>query len=46
MKKWSIWLKWLGASIRGPDFGTLPTPIARTRQSSSVGSEIRLRTNV
>ena len=29
MKKWSIWLKWLGARISGPDFGTFSTPIAR-----------------
>jgi hypothetical protein len=46
MKKWSIWLKWFGASISGPDFGTLSTPMARTRQSSSVGSETRIRTKV
>ena len=31
MKKWSIWLKWLGARTSGPDFGTFLTPIARSR---------------
>ena len=46
MKKWSIWLKWLGASSSGPDLGTFSTPLARTRQSSRVGSEITMRTKV
>jgi len=30
-KKWSHWLKWLGARITGPVCGTCSEPIARLR---------------
>ncbi len=30
-KKWSHWLKWLGARITGPVTGTLAVPIAASR---------------